>query len=262
MTLSILVFLLVLGAILWALRWLKSGAALMALAAVGYASVASAVLPDYFLGRMQAPYASRAPEKIADGTALVVFGLGTQAVREQGLTTVEPMAFAFGPILKAAALYRQCGRDGARCHVVIAGGDVARTGLSEAASIAAQLKAAGVDPAAMRLDETSRNSWENARDVAVLLRELRPTRVILVQSAPMLERDLLYLKHFGVEAEPVAAAYLTTTTTNMAATSLNFLAADLVLYERLGLWRYAFYNAMGWNAPPAPPPPLAAAPAG
>ncbi|MBN9044901.1 MAG: YdcF family protein [Rhizobiales bacterium] len=255
MTLNLILIFVVLGVILWCVRWRKTGALLFGLAVVGYGSVVSGVLPHYLMDRLQSPYSSRLPSRLEDGTVFVLFGLGTQTVREQDREAIEPLAFSYPPILKAAVLYGQCRRENVRCRLVIAGGDVARTGVSEAAAIAGELERAGVDPAAIVLDENSRNTWENARNTAALLRGLGPSQVFLVQSAPMMTRDLLYLSHFGVRAEPVAAGYLTVTGTNLSSPGLDFLAVDLALHEQIGLWRYAFYSRTGWNEPKQPPAP-------
>jgi uncharacterized SAM-binding protein YcdF (DUF218 family) len=65
-------------------------------------------------------------------------------------------------------------------------------------------------------------------------------------------RDLLYLAHFGVKPEPVAAGYLTGSHTNMSSTGLYFLLTDVALHEEIGVLRYAVYNLMGWNEPKQP----------
>lgn len=254
MALTLILILVVLGVLLLRLRWRRTGGALVGLAVLLYGSVVSGLLPAYLLDRLQAPYArSQPPARLEDGTAFVLFGVGTQAVGTGGEKRIEPLAFSYGPILKAAELYRRCGLEGVHCRLVVSGGDVAGTGISEAATIAAELEKAGVDPAAIALDDKSRNTFENARNTAALLDTLGPSRVFLVQSAPFLRRGLLYLSHFGVRAEPVSAGHLTVTGTNMSSPGLDFLAVDVALHEQIGLWRYAFYQYMGWNGPqPAP----------
>ncbi|SPL64246.1 FIG00883734: hypothetical protein [Ochrobactrum soli] len=103
------------------------------------------------------------------------------------------------------------------------------------------------------MDEKSRNTWQNAKNTAAILRAIKPAKIVLLQAAPIIKRDLLYLAHFGVKPEPVAAGFLTAAHTNMSSAGLSFLVTDLALHEAIGVWRYEFYNYMGWNEPKQPP---------
>lgn len=252
MTISLVVFFVVIGLMLLYFRWRKTGAVLIGLAIILYGAIASAILPDFLMNRLQAPYSSQLQAPLEDNTAFIIFGVGTQTINERGQKVVEPLAFSYGPFLAAAAMNHQCVEKGFSCKFIASGGDVAGTGVSEAAAIAMQLEKAGIDPAAILLDEKSRNSWENSRNTAAILREIKPARVVLLQGAPMMTRDLLYLAHFGVKPEPVAAGYLTGSHTNLSSTALYFLVTDVALHEEIGVLRYAVYNFMGWNEPPLP----------
>ncbi|KAB2763667.1 YdcF family protein [Brucella anthropi] len=253
MMLNLIVVFVVAGLLLHFFNWRKTGIVLIGLAAIFYGAIASAILPDTLMSRLQSAYSSQLQTQLEDNTAFIVFGMGTQTVDGDGQKVVEPLAFSYGPILAAVAMNRQCVEKGFRCKFIASGADVAGTGVSEAASIATQLEKAGVDPASVLLDEKSRNSWQNSRNVAAILREIRPAKVVLLQAAPMMKRDLLYLAHFGVKPEPVAAGYLTGSHTNMSSPGLSFLMTDLALHEEIGVWRYTLYNFMGWNEPKQPP---------
>ncbi|MEJ5018235.1 YdcF family protein [Ochrobactrum vermis] len=253
MTLNIVAAFVVVGLLLLLLKWRKTGFVLIGLAAVLYGAIVSAILPDYLMNRLQSSYSSQLQTPLEDNTAFIVFGMGTQTVHERGQKVVEPLAFSYGPILAAVAMNHQCVEKGFSCKFITSGADVAGTGVSEAASIARQLEGAGIDPASILLDEKSRNSWQNSKNTAAILREIKPAKVVLLQAAPMMNRDLLYLAHFGVTPEPVAAAYLTGSHTNMSSPGLYFLATDVALHEEIGVLRYAVYNFMGWNEPKQPP---------
>lgn len=253
MALNIVVVLVVFGLLLLLLKWRKTGVVLLGLAAVLYGAIASAILPDYLMNRLQSAYSSQLQSPLEDNTAFIIFGMGTQTVDERGQKVVEPLAFSYGPILAAVTMNHQCVEKGLGCQFIVSGADVAGTGVSEARSIAMQLEKAGVDSASILLDEKSRNSWQNARNTAAILREIKPAKVVLLQVAPMLNRDLLYLAHFGVKPEPVAAAYLTASHTNMSSPGLYFLATDVALHEEIGVLRYTVYNFMGWNEPKQSP---------
>ncbi|OYR10566.1 YdcF family protein [Brucella grignonensis] len=253
MTINIIIAFVIVGLLSLKFKRCKTGFLLLGFGAVLYSAIASAILPDYLMSRLQSSYSSKLQTPLEDNIAFIIFGMGTQTVDVQGRNVVEPLAFSYGPILTAVAMNRQCVELSLSCKFIVSGADVAGTGVSEAASIAKQLEKAGVDPASILLDEKSRNSWQNARNTAANLRQIRPTKVVLLQAAPMMKRDLLYLAHFGVKPEPVAAGYLTGSQTNMSSAGLYFLVTDLALHEEIGVWRYTFYNFMGWNEPKQPP---------
>lgn len=253
MTLNIIIAFVIIGLLSLKFKRRKTGFLLLGLGVVLYGAIVSAILPDYLMSRLQSSYSSQLQTQLEDNTAFVVFGMGTQTVNVQGQNVVELLAFSYGPILTAVAMNRQCVEKSLSCKFIASGGDVAGTGISEAASIAKQLENAGVDRTSILLDEKSRNSWQNARNTAEILREIRPRKVVLLQAAPMMKRDLLYLAHFGVKPEPVAVGYLTGSQTNMSSAGLYFLATDLALHEEIGVWRYTLYNFMGWNEPKQQP---------
>lgn len=248
-TLNLIACFVVVGLVCYCIKYRKLGIFFFGVSAILYGTIASAFLPDLLMNRLQAPYSSHMQSDLENNTAFILFGLGTQTIKESGKTAVEPLAFSYGTIFAAVRMNHQCLQRGLTCRFVISGGDVAASGTSEAESIATELKKAGVAPALIIEDEQSRNTWQNARNTALILKDLKPAKIVLLQAAPMLGRSLLYLQHFGVKPEAVASAFFTMKHTNMSSTGLYFLATDLALHEQLGTWRYALYNFMGWNEP-------------
>ncbi|MEL4073417.1 ElyC/SanA/YdcF family protein [Ochrobactrum sp. GPK 3] len=252
MTALLIIVFLILGLLSLYFNWHKLGITLVGLSVILYAMIASAILPEYLLDRLQSPYTSSLPTPLEDNTAFILFGIGTQTINERDRQAVEPLAFSYGPIFAAASMNHQCVQMALKCNFLISGADVAGTGVPEAVSIAQELEKVGIMQDSIILDRDSRNSWQNAKRTAAVLRNLKPGKVILLQAAPMMKRDLLYLSHFGVVAEPIAAGYLTTAHTNMFSIGINLLATDLALHEEIGIWRYALYNYLGWNEPKQP----------
>lgn len=253
MTLNLTIAFIVVGLLLWYFKCRKLGFVSIAVGIVLYGAIASAILPDYLMNRLQSSYSSTLQSSLEDNTAFIVFGMGTQTVMERGEKVVEPLAFSYGPILAAVGMNHHCIESALKCTFIVSGADVAGTGVTEAASIAGQLVKAGIDPASILLDEKSRNTWQNAKNTAAILRAIKPAKIVLLQAAPIIKRNLLYLAHFGVKPEPVAAGFLTAAHTNMSSAGLSFLVTDLALHEAIGVWRYEFYNYMGWNEPKQPP---------
>jgi len=258
MALKLIIAFIVIGLLLRYWKCRKLGAVSITAGIVLFGAVASGILPEYLMRRLQSPYSSTLQSPLEDNTAFVIFGMGTQTVMERGEKVVEPLALSYGPILAAVGMNHRCVESALKCTFIISGADVLGTGMSEAKSIAIQLAKAGVDPASILLEEKSRNTWQNARSTAAILNAIKPAKVVLIQNALILKRDLLYLAHFGVRPEPLAAGYLTT---GGLSGGLNFLVTDMAWHEAMGIWRYDIYNTMGWNEPKQPPLALNAAPA-
>lgn len=253
MTLNVLFAVFILGITLWWFRWHATGGLLIAISLLSYGSIASGFIPDYLMNRLQSPFASQLQSPLEDNTVFVVMGMGTQTITEENRQVVEPLAFAYGPIFAAAKYLRQCELQALHCKLIASGADASGSGVSEADSIANELEKAGIDSASIITENQSHNSWQNAKFTTQLLRQLKPSQVILLQSAPFLKRSLVYFNHFGLKPMPVAASYLTSSHTNLSSAGLNFLAFDVALHEQIGLWRYQIYNFMGWNEPVQPP---------
>ena len=88
--------------------------------------------------------------------------------------------------------------------VLSGGGDPARGPVSEAEAMRTFLLDLGVPQAAMVLESDSRNTRQNAHQVARLLRARGVNRVLLVTSALHMRRALTHFRAEGLDAVPVA----------------------------------------------------------
>ncbi|MCS3746448.1 uncharacterized SAM-binding protein YcdF (DUF218 family) [Xanthomonas arboricola] len=176
---------------------------------------------------------------------IVLLGAGT--VRPEGRDAVaEANLFAYGRIVESARLYRQCRHSGGECKIEISGGDARGLGLSEAVVYQRVLIGLGIDRVDLIMEPSSMNTWQNAQFSQPLLRAHRPDRVVLVSSATHLRRAALYFRHFGIDAIPVRADWLTASW-SILPQSYNFTLADVALHEYLGIARYRLYQGLGWN---------------
>lgn len=176
---------------------------------------------------------------------IVLLGAGT--VRPEGRDAVaEANMFAYGRIVESARLYRQCRHSGGDCKIEISGGDARGLGLSEAVVYQRVLIGLGIDRVDLIMEPSSMNTWQNAQFSQPLLRAHRPDRVVLVSSATHLRRAALYFRHFGIDAIPVRADWLTASW-SILPQSYNFTLADVALHEYLGIARYRLYQWLGWN---------------
>jgi len=181
------------------------------------------------------------------GARNVIVLLGAGTVRPEGRDAMaEANMFAYGRIVESARLYRQCRHSGGDCKIEISGGDARGLGLSEAMVYRRVLLGVGLPAADLIMEPSSMNTWQNAQFSQPLLRAYRPDRIVLVSSATHLRRAELYFRHFGIDATPVRADWLTATWTILPQ-SYNFTLADVALHEYLGIARYQLYQWLGWN---------------
>jgi len=95
------------------------------------------------------------------------------------------------------------------------------------------------------LETASKNTWENARYSSQLL--TGNDRVYLVTSGMHMRRSILYFQHFGIDARPVRADYLSPAR-GWQPNAFNVLLTTAAMHEYIGVWRYYVYNALGWNS--------------
>jgi uncharacterized SAM-binding protein YcdF (DUF218 family) len=199
------------------------------------------------LGRLQSGFA---PDVAQWGQRNAIILLGAGTVRS-GAGAVEPSLYANGRILRAAELYRSCKATGADCKVEVSGGDAMKLRQAEADVYAITLDRLGIPRADLVLEARSMNTFQNAQFSKPLLMAYGADKVVLVSSAVHLKRAVLYFAHFGIRGEAVRGDYVTARY-DWLPTSENLSFADFAIHEYIGVARYHFYNAMGWNAPKIP----------
>ncbi|WP_329740585.1 YdcF family protein [Dyella sp. A6] len=226
----------------WAWGLVGVLAALFLLAACG-------PLPRWLLQGLQRPYAAVTAPAWEQRNAIVLLGAGTELQRG---AAPQPTLFAYGRIVKAAALYRSCKTSGQQCLLLVSGGDSQHHHVAEATVYAGVLRSLGVPAQDLQLESKSRNTWQNAQFSRPLLQAWAPRKVVLVTSGVHMRRSLLYFAHFGIRPVPVVADHVSAIV-SFWPLAWNLAACDVALHEYLGIARYYEYEWMGWNAPPLPP---------
>jgi uncharacterized SAM-binding protein YcdF (DUF218 family) len=243
MSFDVLIILLLCGLVLYLFALRRTARTVLVVTAVLFVLVGCGVIPLFLLKHWQAPYAMRPTIHWKSRNAIVLLGAGT--VRTPN-GHIEPTLFGNGRIQQALVLYRECKANGNDCKVEVSGGDAWRTGKSEADVYAALLEKMGMPATDLLREPNSMNTWQNAQFSATLLGRYQPERVVLVSSATHLTRGSLYFAHFGIATTPVRADWLKARLAWWPS-SWNFAVTDVVLHEYIGVWRYHFYNFMGWN---------------
>ncbi|MGF6711676.1 uncharacterized SAM-binding protein YcdF (DUF218 family) [Luteibacter sp. W1I16] len=244
MTLIVFLILLAIGLVLLVRRRSRGGAIIAVLALAWLFFAGCGPLTGMLLGRLQAGFA---PDVAQWGQRNAIILLGAGTVRS-GAGAIEPSLYANGRILRAAELYRSCKATGADCKVEVSGGDAMKLNQAEADVYAVTLDRLGVPRADLMLEARSMNTFQNAQFSKPLLMAYGADKVVLVSSAVHLKRAVLYFAHFGIRGEAVRGDYVTARY-DWLPTSENLSFADFAIHEYIGVARYHFYNAMGWNAP-------------
>lgn len=246
MTLPVITILVAVAIGLACLRLPRSAYLVAALAVALFLGVGCGPIPALLASDLQESYPATIAVEQAQATAIVLLSGGTELATDGRAQSVEVGPLAFGRVVKALQLYRECKQVDSVCIVLITGGDPAHHGMTEAAVYGAVLRQSGVDPADLVLEERSFNTFQNAEYTAPLLQSRKVDQVLLVTSGVHLRRSLLYFAHFGVVARPVRGDHVSAAT-RFLPVSNNFLIMDLVLHEYAGLVRYHIYQFMGWN---------------
>jgi uncharacterized SAM-binding protein YcdF (DUF218 family) len=176
--------------------------------------------------------------------AVVILGAGMEPPRSG--QPPQPTMWGDSRILEGLRLYRTCRAEGRPCVVLVSGGDPHQMGVSEAEIYGRLLIQLGLDPADLRLETQSLNTFKNAELSLPLLRAEKVERVVLVTSGIHEKRSLLFFSHFGVQAQG-AASDAVWAQSGWVPLAMNLTLTDLALHELLGLARYRLYQAMGWN---------------
>jgi len=249
MILSALVAVLLVAVVLGACRWRRSSRVLYALALLAFLLAGCGVVPRWLLGWLQGPYAMRPALDWAPSNAIVLLTSGAAPLPDG---SIEPGIAAYGRIVQAATMYRDCARASHRCTVLVSGGDPSRYETPLAVAYAQVLRQLGVPSTDLRLESRSLTTWQNAQFSRPILAALGAQRIWLVTSGFHLRRSELYFAHFGIHATPVRADYVHAAIAPWPGIS-NLVLAELAVHEYAGIVRYRVYNLMGWNAPPAAP---------
>jgi uncharacterized SAM-binding protein YcdF (DUF218 family) len=136
-------------------------------------------------------------------TVIIVLGGGTEY---DGDGRLVPEGDAMARIGAAANLYRGCKRTEVVCRVIVSGGNPQHHERAEADVYAPYLLAAGIRPSDLILDDTSRNTYENARNVGALLGPKHYDGLFLVTSALHMRRALVAFEGFHLHPQPVVAS--------------------------------------------------------
>lgn len=219
-----------------------------ALAVVLFLLAGCGLLPKLLLRALQAPYAHRPVPAWAASNVIVLLTAGdTHAPHGP----IEPGMSAYGRIVQAVLLYRQCELAQVRCTVLVSGGDALHVHVPLAVTYAHTLQALGVPASDMLLETRSLNTWQNAQFARPLLARIDAQRVWLVTSGYHMARAMLCFERFGIRANPVRADYARPLW-SVLPSAANLELTDAALHEYVGIAVYRVLDGLGWRSYPLP----------
>jgi uncharacterized SAM-binding protein YcdF (DUF218 family) len=182
----------------------------------------------------QAPYEKTGPPpRFSADNAIILLGSGTE--RHQGALIPKPDALA--RIRASAAVYQACADAQRRCRVIVSGGDPQGHGQAEADNYAPWLVAAGVPESALTLENSSFDTYQNARNVHSILRDDHDSTLIVVTSAYHMRRSLLAFDAFGLHPAPFVSNVRPCRMT-VFPTRMGFVAGETAVHEIVGIARF------------------------
>jgi uncharacterized SAM-binding protein YcdF (DUF218 family) len=205
-------------------------------------SLAAGWLAAPLLNLAQSGPPTTAPVSYATRTMIVMLGSGTDYDTNHRLV---PRTDALARIATSATVYAACKRSGSNCKVIIAGGNPQKHGASEADTYLPYLMEKQVPRTDVILENRSLTTYQNARNVAAILRQTQYDALILITSAYQMPRALLDFHRFGLTPMPVIS--------NRRHIHLGLLPcfdnlanAELALHELVGVAQFYVYRMIGW----------------
>jgi Uncharacterized conserved protein len=184
---------------------------------------------------------SDTPASFAPRTAIIMLGGGT--VYDDNILVPPPDVLA--RIAVSAENYAACKRTAATCQVIVSGGNPQRRAATEADTYLPYLLRKQVPRTDIVLENSSRTTYENARNVSAILERSRYDSLILVTSAYQMPRALLDFHRFGLAPQPLISS-ARRARLGILPRYDNLVSAEIALHELIGIAQFHVYRAIGW----------------
>ncbi|MFL9902257.1 YdcF family protein [Paraburkholderia fungorum] len=181
------------------------------------------------------------PASFAPRTAIIMLGGGT--IYDDDVLV--PPRDVLARIAVSAENYAACKRTAATCQVIVSGGNPQRHSATEADTYLPYLLRKQVPRADIVLENSSRTTYENARNVSAILDRSRYDSLILVTSAYQMPRALLDFHRFGLAPQPLISS-ARRARLGVLPRYDNLVNAEIALHELIGIAQFHVYRAIGW----------------
>jgi uncharacterized SAM-binding protein YcdF (DUF218 family) len=220
--------------------WRRKRAAIAIVCFIVFWALGAGWLSRPALDFVQRGYDRPLVPEFAPHTTIVLLGGGTDRHGDAGLV---PKRDSIQRIRAAAELYRACRDTGAACRVIVSGGDPQHHGEAEADNYAPYLLARGVTGADLTRENQSLNTYQNARNVAAILRPEHDETLIVVTSSYHMQRAMLAFEAFGLAPQPIVSNVRFGRLTFFP-TIDGFVTAEIAWHELIGIMRFHVYRRL------------------
>ncbi len=216
-----------------------------AFAAVGLAAAwlwlcSTALFADVLMGSLEKDFPPRALSATPAVDAIVVLGGATRG--DTHMSSLGDLNQQADRLVHAAALYRA-----GKAPVVMVSGGSARGDRPEAQLMRDILQVMGVPRGSILLEESSRNTHDNAVNASALLKQRGAKRVLLVTSAFHMRRSMALFQGRGLEVTAAPTDYQrlvnSPSVPRWLPTADDLVRTTHALREYVGYWVYA---RRGW----------------
>ncbi|MEM5449411.1 YdcF family protein [Paraburkholderia sp. BR14263] len=230
--------------LLWrSARWRVAvcAAAVFWLLATGWLTAVLLDIAQPELYRTPYDQAKIGPAHFGARTAIIMLGGGTESDGGR----LFPARDVYARIALAAELYAQCARAGGTCRVIVSGGNPEHHASAEADNYAPYLLRAGVPSADLVLENQSLTTYQNARNVAPIVRAGNDETLLLVTSSYQMRRAMLDFRRFDMDPLP-AVSSVRHVERGLLPRLANLKSAETALHESIGVAQFYVYRMIGW----------------
>ena len=200
----------------------------------------TATVANYLTDYLEEPFPPKAFSVVPVSEAIVLLGGATRGDTHRGQTP--DLKQRADRLVHAVALYKR-----GKAPIIVVSGGSPVGGRSEAAQMRDLLSLLSVPAHGMVLEGRSRNTRENARYTAELLRERGVSRILLVTSALHMRRAVPLFEREGLEVFAAPTDYQRLVDTSVVPGWLpgvgNLARSSEALHEIVGYW---YYRWRGW----------------
>jgi uncharacterized SAM-binding protein YcdF (DUF218 family) len=168
-------------------------------------------------------------------TTFILLGGGTEHDPQKRLI---PKYDSVPKFAATADLYHACQRAGDVCRVIVSGGNPQHHEQAEADNYLPYLLARDVKSSDLVSENTSLNTYENARNVASLLGPQHDETLILVTTAYQMPRALLCFHAFGLDPQPFVSSVKYPRAPTLIPRGRGYIDAETALHELVGIARF------------------------
>lgn len=175
-------------------------------------------------------------------TAIILLGGGTEYTPDERLV---PKHDVYPRIAAASALYQACESAGGTCRVILSGGNPQHHALAEADDYRPYMLERGVKESDLAIDNTSLDTYANARNVKQLLHPDNDESLILVTSAYHMPRSLLSFAAFGMRPQPFVSSVDVARAGTLIPRGRGYIDAETAFHELVGIARFHIWRLLG-----------------